>query len=204
MGKTFKVGLAVGLAAMLAAVLGLAFGLWLQMQKGFSAREQPSALEAFVARRLRNWSMARSAREMKNPLPSTETHLAEARAHFADHCAICHANDGSGNTDIGQGLYPKPPDMRGQETQSLTDGELFHIIHNGIRLSGMPAFGKGAIEEDEDSWKLVHFIRHLPKITAEELQEMKKFNPVNPMELMEEREVEEFLEGETEEKPHRH
>jgi len=65
--------------------------------------------------------------------------IAEAKAHFADHCAICHANNGSGNTEIGRNLYPKAPDMRLPQTLNLTDGELYYTIHNGIRLTGMPA-----------------------------------------------------------------
>lgn len=177
-------------------LIGVSFWWWLQLQKGFSARERPSAMEELVARCLRAWSVPRNVREMKNPAPATQENFLEARAHFADHCAICHANDGSGRTDIGQGLYPKPPDMRHSGTQSLTDGELFSIIHNGIRLTGMPAFGKGAIEKDEDSWKLVHFIRRIPKLTGKDLEEMEKMNPKSPMELNEEQEIEKFLEGE--------
>jgi mono/diheme cytochrome c family protein len=57
--------------------------------------------------------------------------MAEARAHFADHCAICHANNGSGNTEIGQNLYPKAPDMRLRQTQNLTDGELYYTTASG-------------------------------------------------------------------------
>ena len=67
--------------------------------------------------------------------------MTDARAHFADHCAICHANDGSGDTPIGRALWPKAPDMRLRETQDLSDGELFWIIENGIRFTGMPALG---------------------------------------------------------------
>jgi hypothetical protein len=80
-------------------------------------------------------------------------------------------NDGSGNTEIGQNLYPKPPDMRQAETQNLTDGEIYYIIHNGIRLTGMPAWGDPG--KDDDSWKLVLFIRHLPRMTSQEMKEMK-------------------------------
>src|SRR2546429_9187868 len=69
--------------------------------------------------------------------------LRDARLHFADHCAVCHANDGGGQTMIGSGLYPKPPDLRLAETQSLTDGELFWIIENGVRFTGMPAVSNG-------------------------------------------------------------
>ncbi len=109
----------------------------------------------------------------------------------------CHANDGSGNTDIGRGLYPKPPDMRQSETQSLSDGELYYIIHNGVRFTGMPAFGEETSNgQDADSWKLVYFVRHLPMITAQELEEMKKMNPKSPAELEEEDEIRRFLQGE--------
>lgn len=176
------------LAAVLLALVGAIIGLALVVRRGFSARDQPSAIEAFVARRLRRLAIPSSARNAKNPVPSSREVVAEAKAHFADHCAACHANDGSGQTEIGQNLYPKAPDMRRSETQSLSDGELFYIIHNGIRLTGMPAWGKGDLAEDRESWKLVHFIRHLPRIQKEELEEMKKLNPVSRHEL-EEREA---------------
>ena len=66
--------------------------------------------------------------------------IAAGMAHYADHCAACHANDGSAETQIGLGMYPRPPDMRQPATQTLTDGELFYIIENGVRLTGMPAW----------------------------------------------------------------
>jgi mono/diheme cytochrome c family protein len=122
--------------------------------------------------------------------------LEEAMAHFADHCAVCHANDGSGDTSIGQGLYPKPPDLRQSGTQDLTDGELFYIIHNGIRLTGMPGFGQGPADQDTGSWKLVHFIRHLPGISPEELAQMKEMNPKSSHEREEEEAIRRFLAGE--------
>lgn len=78
---------------------------------------------------------------MKNPLQSSPEVLAEARAHWADHCAGCHGNDGRGQTPIGQSFFPRSPDMRAQRTQQLTDGELYSIIENGIRLTGCPPGG---------------------------------------------------------------
>lgn len=97
---------------------------------------------------------------------------------------------------MGKNLYPPAPDMRLPATQQLTDGELFYIIQNGIRLTGMPAWGTGASHDEEDSWKLVHFIRHLPQITLEEKKAMEKMNPKNPDDLREEEEEERFLRGE--------
>ncbi len=175
------------------------------MRRGFSARENPSAIEAYVAKSVRRMAIPASAREAKNPFAATPELLADARAHFADHCATCHANDGSGQTIIGQNLYPKAPDMRLPQTQNLSDGEIYYIIHNGIRLTGMPAWGKAT--RDEDSWKLVFFIRHLPKITPGEIREMERLNPKSAMERQEEKEEEGFLRGEEPKKqsakPHR-
>ena len=181
-------GLALGLA------LAAAGGLYL-LRRGYSARARPSAMEEAIARRLRHLATPPGARSLANPVALTPEVLAEARAHFADHCAICHANDGSGETPIGQGLYPKAPDMRRRPTQELTDGELFYIIRNGVRFTGMPGWGTGPEHEDHDSWGLVHLVRHLPRLTPEELAEMKRLNPKGAHELAEEREAEEFLRG---------
>ncbi len=162
-------------------------------RRGFSAREQPSALEAFIARRVRRMATPASARDAKNPFSATPEIIEQAREHFADHCASCHGNDGSGQTEIGRNLYPKPPDMRLPATQNLSDGEIYFIIHNGIRLTGMPAWGEPG--KDDDSWKLVLFIRHLPTMTSEEMNEMGRLNPKNDAEREEEKQEEEFLRG---------
>jgi mono/diheme cytochrome c family protein len=164
---------------------------------GFSARTPPGPIEAYVARRLRLAAIPRQASALKNPASLDKDVLATAKAHFADHCASCHANDGSGDTMIGRGLYPRPPDMRQSETQGLTDGALYYIITNGIRFTGMPAFGeKAGNQQDMDSWGLVHFIRHLPRITPEELADMESMNPRSPAEIQREDELERFLRGE--------
>jgi mono/diheme cytochrome c family protein len=169
---------------------------WLVVGRGFSAREEPGATEAFVARRVRNLATPRAAKDAHNPTTVSEQVIAEAMEHFADHCALCHANDGTGDTPIGKGLYPRPPDLRKAQTQNLTDGELFYIIHNGVRFTGMPAFGEETSgKPDLDSWKLVHFIRHLPRITSEEVEKMKSMNPKSPHELQEEEEIRRFLDG---------
>jgi mono/diheme cytochrome c family protein len=165
------------------------------INRGFSARDEPSAVEAMTARTVRRLAVPRRSRSLANPVYPSEQVFADARAHFADHCAVCHANDGSGNTIIGRNLYPKAPDMRLDPTQSFTDGELYAIIQDGIRLTGMPAWGKEGDENDEDSWKLVHLIRHLKDLTPGQLNEMKKLNPKSPDEIDEERREQEFLNG---------
>ncbi len=162
---------------------------------GFSARAQPSALETWVARQAREMAVPGDAKQRENPVADSPQVLADARAHWADHCAGCHSNNGSGDAEMGKHMYPPAPDMRQPSTQNLSDGELFYIIQNGIRLTGMPAWGTGASHDEQDSWKLVRFIRHLPKLTAEEEQEMEGLNPETPDELKEEQEEREFLNG---------
>ena len=84
--------------------------------------------------------------------------------------------------------------MRLTDTQDLTDGEIYWIIENGVRLTGMPAWGDGT-GNDADTWKLVHFIRHLNDLTPERLEEMEALNPRSRAELEEERQDQDFLDG---------
>jgi mono/diheme cytochrome c family protein len=177
-----------------AAVAGLAAAVVAGiLHDGLSARATPTHLEAMMARNARHLSIPANAREAKNPVAGTAETLRDARLHFADHCATCHGNDGGGDTLIGRGLYPKPPDLRMNETQKLSEGELFWIIENGVRFTGMPAFATHGAEED--SWKLVVFIRHLPQLTVEERTEMERYNPKGPDDRAEEQQEEDFLNG---------
>ena len=143
------------------------------VRRGFSAKDEPSALETIVARTVRNLSLAASTGNVRNPLPAMPENIHEGLEHFADHCAFCHSNDGSGNSETGRNLYPKPPDLRQQQTQRLTDGEIYGIIANGVRLTGMPA----SDHEPEDNWRLVLFVRHLPGLTPAEKTEMERVRP---------------------------
>jgi mono/diheme cytochrome c family protein len=161
---------------------------------GISARTAPSRMETMVAREVRHMAIPTEFTKLQNPVPGSPENIHEGMMHFADHCAVCHDNDGSGETMFGHGLYPKPPDLRREETQKLSDGELFWIIENGVRFTGMPAFG-GEIGSQEDSWKLVQFIRHLPHVTEEERMEMERNNPKGPEELEEEEQEQDFLKG---------
>lgn len=161
---------------------------------GFSTRSQPTFVERAVTRATRRLAIPAKARGAFNPVAFTPEVWAQSRAHFADHCATCHANDGSGRTELGQNLYPKAPDMRLAATQNLTDGELYWIIENGIRLTGMPAWGNGG-DKDADTWKLVHFIRHLNDLTHDHIAEMAALNPRTRAEFEEEKQDEQFLAG---------
>ena len=176
-------GVLAGVVAAIVLVLligGVAAGA--MARSGLSAHDEPTRLEAAIARIVRHWAVPSELRDARNPVPLTPQVLADGRAHFADHCATCHGNDGKGTSGMGAQMYPKTPDMTLDGTQSLSDGELFAIIENGVRLTGMPGFGSGTAQSAQGSWSLVHFIRHLPKLTPAEIAEMQRLNPKSPAE----------------------
>ena len=168
--KPWKV---VSLILIALAVAAAGYGLIL-VRRGFSALATPSAIEELAATTARQLALPSAYRQLRNPItPSTES-IRGGMEHFAFHCSPCHSNDGSGHTVYGKGLYPKPPDLRAAATQNKSDGELYYTIENGVRLSGMPAFhGTHTVPQ---TWRLILFIRHLPQITPEELNEMNGWN----------------------------
>jgi len=163
---------------------------------GLTARSsEPGSLEARVSRAARSLAIPREARQRMNPISPSPEALAGGLAHYADHCAVCHASDGSGNTPLGRGTFPRAPDMRQEPTQRLSDGEIFYIIEEGIRFTAMPGWGTGTSEGAEASWHLVHFIRHLPRMTEDEIARVEALTPRSPEEIRQEIEAERFLEG---------
>ncbi len=184
---------ALGICFLLVLLSGAIYAAWM-VHHGFSTRTPPGALESSVAESIRDLAIPSRYKSLKNPVTVSSDVLREGMEHWADHCATCHANNGGGDTMYGKTLYPRPPDMRQKGTQEMSDGELYYTIQNGIMLSGMPAFGSPG-DNDQDSWKLVAFIRHLPSLSQSEEMEMGKMNPKSPDELEEEKEEENFLQG---------
>ena len=162
---------------------------------GVTATRDPWPLEERVAKAGWRFLIPREIRDAANPAPATAEVIGVGLEHFADHCALCHGNDGSGDTTIGRRTFPRAPDMRAERTQSLTDGELFYAIERGIPWTAMPAWETGTPEGAAESWKLVRFIRHLPALTPDELTAMEKLNPKSAAELVRDRDIDEFLKG---------
>ncbi len=177
---TSRVALQAIVALFVFAAVAAAIGYAFVRGHGFSARATPGRLETALARGARRLAIPASASRRVNTLPQTAATLRAGLGHFADHCAMCHGNDGGGDTEMGRGLYPKAPDMRLAGTQSLSDGEIFYIIENGVPLTGMPAWGDGGPESEKASWHLVQFVRHLPKLSPEETAAMRALNPRSP------------------------
>jgi mono/diheme cytochrome c family protein len=124
--------------------------------RGLSAEASPGPVERAVASRLARLAIPEGARSQQNPLSDEWRAAAD---HYQEHCAICHGSDGRGQTEIGEHMYPKVPDLASPGIRGMTDGDLFYVIQNGVRWTGMPAW---RTEHDQaDSWRLVAFIRHV-------------------------------------------
>lgn len=177
------------------AIVGGGVAAYAIASRGLSTRVAPSAIETSIALTMRRFATPSAARGAANPVPATPEVLDEALAHFADHCATCHANDGGGNTEMGRSFYPPAPDMRAARTQQLSDGELFSIIEHGIRLTGMPAWGTGTPEGERGTWGLVHFLRKLQALTPDDIARMETMNPRSPQAFREEEDARRFLAG---------
>jgi len=135
-------------------------GAALAVSVDVSALPDPGRFETFAANEAKNWLVYRESRAATLKEPQITLEAADnAQNIFGSECANCHGNDGRTPTDMGRGLYPRAPDLGSEEVQHWSDRELFWIIRNGIRLSGMPAFGKQLT--DQETWSLVHYVKSL-------------------------------------------
>jgi mono/diheme cytochrome c family protein len=124
-----------------------------------SALDEPSRTETYLATKAKIWIVRHNARSVPPGPPYTKASAAIGGMQFRGECASCHGVEGHQPSDIGRWMYPRTLDLGSPEVQEWSDAELLWIIKNGIRLSGMPAFGK--IHNDEQIWHLVHYVRSL-------------------------------------------
>jgi len=137
-------------------------GALLASQFNLSAQPEPGKMETLLATKAKHFLVRRASRvDSRSVPPSTEASIAEGDKLFGTDCSECHGNSGRKPTDAGRWMYPRAADLGSADVQRYSDRELFWIVKNGIRLSGMPAFGR--VESEENIWDLVHFIRTLPK-----------------------------------------
>jgi len=152
-------------------VLALAAGLLIAgfTQIRLDAIQEPGHLETFLATQAKRFLIRRSSRDGIPPAPANFQASAEAGDKlYSTECAMCHGSDGRTATDTGRWMYPRASDLTSPPVQRYSDRELFWIVKNGIRLSGMPAFGK--VESEEHIWNLVHYVRTLASPSSESEQ----------------------------------
>jgi mono/diheme cytochrome c family protein len=142
-------------------VIGAVLGALLQ---GCSADKTPSQGETNLANAAKDVTIPLEAGKMKNPLPETDEVASQGQAVFLGSCAPCHGADARGDTNIGRNMNPPAMDLTSAHVQHWSDAELFWIIQNGVRLTGMPSW-KSSIS-DNDTWKLTRFIHNISRLNA--------------------------------------
>jgi mono/diheme cytochrome c family protein len=131
---------------------------------GCTADKPPSQGETNLANAAKDVAIPLEAGMKKNPLPATDEVVSQGQEVFLGSCAQCHGPEGRGDTDIGRNMAPPAMDLTSSHVQHWSDAELFWIVQNGVRLTGMPSW-KSSISEN-DTWKLVRFIHNLPRLDA--------------------------------------
>jgi len=147
-------------AIIILVLLLIVGGVLFTTQFNLSANPEPTRLEARIATMGKHWIVSRSAREHPISEPTSgPSSLDSGGMTFNGDCAFCHGQDGRSPTDVGQAMYPRVPSLASPEVQQWSDAELFWIIRNGNRFTGMGAFGKTLT--DDQIWDLVRFVRSL-------------------------------------------
>lgn len=142
------------------AVLVLVAAVAAASQFTLSALPEPGRTETLLATKAKHYLVSRSSRKGIPPAPADrQAAIKEGDRLFGTECAACHGLSGHSPTDAGRWMYPRTADLTSDDVRSYSDQEVFWIIKNGIRLSGMPAFGK--VESDEHVWDLVLYVRAL-------------------------------------------
>ena len=148
----FIVLVVIGLGAVV-VIVGFA-------QIKLDALHEPGDLETALATQAKHLLVRWSSREGIPPAPTNlQASIEEGDKLYGTECAQCHGLDGHKPTDAGRWMYPRAADLTSPEVQQYSGRELFWIVKNGIRLSGMPAFGR--VESDEHIWNLAHYVRTL-------------------------------------------
>jgi mono/diheme cytochrome c family protein len=141
------------LALAVAAIVGVT-------QIRLDALQEPGRVETFLATLAKRLLISRSSHEGIPPAPTNlQESIGQGDKLYATDCSMCHGGDGRTPTDSGRWMYPRASDLTSPAVRRYSDRELFWIVKNGIRLSGMPAFGK--VESDEHIWNLVHYLKTL-------------------------------------------
>ncbi len=165
--KIFVWGLLAGIVlALVIPFLVVAIGLI-----NMGATTEPGYVERSLATFAVRRSMALRAGETENPYANDPRALESGLVHFQDTCVQCHGAPGVEPAEFAKGLNPPAPELSEVQAES-SDGELFWLVSRGIRMTGMPAFGP--THSDEDIWKIVAFVRHLPRLTPEEKHKLQE------------------------------
>ena len=160
-------------SCMVVTLVLVALAAWAYLRSGrfdIRADQRPGGLEQWIVSALRESSLARQSGEITAPEPFDAPTVAHGALLYADSCEVCHGGPGLEAEPFAYGLHPVPPSLDSPEVQESADGELFWVIGNGLRFTGMPAFN--ALYDEADRWALVAFLRRLPELLPAGYEEL--------------------------------
>ncbi|MBI1369756.1 MAG: hypothetical protein GC162_14005 [Planctomycetes bacterium] len=168
--RGFRSGLVWGMLIMLAVVIVLPLIVAATGIINVSAQQSFGPIDSFLGY-ASSRSIAHHATIETNPHANDPKAIADALPHYKEMCVVCHSAPGLERGEIAEGLHPEAPDLASDAIQNMTDGQLYWVIANGIGSTGMPAFENA--DDADTRWKIVSFVRHLPKLTDAERDQLK-------------------------------
>ncbi len=160
-------GMVAGLVVAALAAVVVAWSGWYNV----AATSSPGKLEKDTAALVVRRSIEKRAGTAANPFPASSENLKTGLAHYKENCLACHGAPGIPKSEFGMGLNPSAPELTVPEVQERSDGQIFWVVSNGIRMTGMPAFSP--THKPEEIWKIVAFVRHMQKLSDDEVKSLK-------------------------------
>lgn len=117
-----------------------------------------------ILNEVRERSIAFHSKDVTAPPVVDPSVLLAGQKHFQEICRLCHGAPGFRRERFADTLYPNPPYLGSRDIQSMSDKEIYWVIKNGIKMTGMPAFGR--MYHDEELWGIVKTVRSLPASNA--------------------------------------
>jgi mono/diheme cytochrome c family protein len=153
-------------ALAIAVAIGAAIIVFIVMPRLYwGAIGKPSQPERWVAHYVLGRWVRANAPAQTNPIPATPENLAAGQREYDEHCAFCHGLDGSARDEPRADFYPPIARLSGG-VRDMSDGEVYYIVFNGIRMTAMPGFG--ATHSPDELWKIILWVRHFPQLTPQE------------------------------------
>jgi mono/diheme cytochrome c family protein len=142
-----------------------------------SAANKPSGLENWLLGTTMDNSVASHSNDIEVPNLKSPEMIKKGFSHYNEMCVGCHGAPGKEQTELSKGLNPPAPDLS-ESAQDMTPQALFWVTKNGIKMTGMPAWG--LTHSDDKIWSMVAFIEKLPGMTGPEYDSLEAH--IKPME----------------------
>lgn len=156
-----------GMIALIVVVV-IAIAVWIWTGSYNIGADSPHwGFTRYVIGQLREHSIEARSADIKVPHLDDPALVAEGAHHYAEMCTGCHLAPGMGDSELREGLYPRPPNL----THFAPDpAEAFWIIKHGIKMTAMPAWGK--THDDQKIWAMVAYLQKQPHMSVERYREL--------------------------------